>query len=148
MKTRNKKTPFVPQGKRKGWGTLESVARLVGDGSGGGDVEVKRDAGLAGRTGLGGADPEVDGTGGDEALTVGIDDGQFARREQEADGLGGVSVEVDAPESYQSAKRSAVDAGVGGVEFSDLVASDSAVICNGRGNGRRVVAIDAKLTGG
>lgn len=97
----------------------------VGDGGGVGDVEVcrlARGSDVAGKgDGLARADPEVDGTGGDGAIALGVDHGEFAGCEGEGDGLGSAGVEMDALEAGEGAYGSVVDVGMRDVEFDDFV---------------------------
>lgn len=99
-------------------------SKLVGDWDGGGDVEVERDAGFGGGVGLRGTDPEVDGTGGEGARTVGCDDREFARGKGEGDGLRGVGIEMNALEAGERADRRAFDVGMGEVKLDNLVAGN------------------------
>jgi len=83
------------------------------------------------------AEPEFDRASGDEAIAVGIDDGEFAGRECECDGFGGVGVEMDAVETGKGAKGSAIKAGMGDVELGNLVAGDVASVGDFGGDGDR-----------
>jgi hypothetical protein len=100
----------------------------VGEGSGSGDGEFEGNAGRGGMARdverLGGAEPEFDGAGGDETVTLGIYYRQFPESEQKADGLGGVGCKVDALETGEGVDGSAVEAGMRDVEFGDFVTCD------------------------
>jgi hypothetical protein len=87
--------------------------------------------------GLAGTDPDVDGAGGDAAIALGVDEGEFAGSQREDDDVGGVRVEVDALEAGERTDGSAFDVGMGDVEFDDLVAGDVGGIgdANGHGDG-------------
>ena len=120
------------------------VQLLVGDGGGGGDVEV---GGLAGGSGvagegdgLAGADPQVDGPSGNAAIALGVNYGEFAGSEGEGDSLRSMGVEVDALEAGECADGSAFDVGMRDVEFDDFVAGDRGGVGDAAGDDNRGVA--------
>ena len=89
--------------------------------------------GCAGR--LGRAEPKFDGAGGDQAVALRIDDGEFAWRERERDGLGSFGSEVDALKAGQGADGGAIDAGMGNIEFDDLIAGGGGSVGDMGGDG-------------
>ena len=89
---------------------------------------------------LAGTDPEDDGTGRDDTVAIGVDDGEFARSKDEIDDLGGVGGEVDALETGEGADGCAFDVGMGDVELADVVASDGADVGDARGDEDRRIA--------
>ena len=79
---------------------------------------------MGSRDWLGAADPEFCRASGNDAVTCGVDDGEFAGSEREGYGLRSACGEMDALETGEGADRGAVDAGMGHVELDDFIAGE------------------------
>ena len=98
-------------------------------------------SGVAGEgDGLAGADPQVDGPGGNAAIALGVNDGEFAGCEGEGDSLRSMGLEVDTLEAGECADGSAFDVGMRDVEFDDFVAGDRGGVGDAAGDDNRGVA--------
>lgn len=97
--------------------------------------------------GLGGAEREFDRAGRDEAIAVGVDDGEFSGKKNEGYELEPVRVHVNTTETSEGAKGSAIESGMGDIELDDLVAGDVASVGDFDGNGDGGIAGESGLRG-
>ena len=75
---------------------------------------------------LAAADREFGRASGNDAVTCGVDDGEFTRSEYEGDELKAARSKMNPPETDERTQGSTVDVGMRDVELDNLVAGDRA----------------------